>query len=136
MQKNPELVSNTAYITIMKQNLIRNLGLAALALALPACAQDKDSSKPAVPMRGEHLLLSITGSIEAIDYTNREITLKGPMGREETYSVGEQVKRFKEAKVGDNVTLDYYVGVVAELRKPTAEEEKTPLVMLGGAGRA
>jgi hypothetical protein len=34
------------------------------------------------------------------------------------------------------VRLDYYVGVVAELRKPTPQEEQTPLVVLEETGRA
>jgi hypothetical protein len=32
--------------------------------------------------------------------------------------------------------VDYYLGFNAEVRKPTAEEEQNPLVVLEGAGRA
>jgi hypothetical protein len=110
--------------------------LVALILSLPAVAQIKPVSGTAAPSREEHVLLSLSGRIEAIDSANREVTLKDELGHVETFSVSEDVKRFGEAKVGDNVTVKYYAGFVAELRKPTPEEEKTPLVVLEGAGRA
>jgi len=122
--------------TIMKQMLNKIPSLVPLLLALPALAQVKPASEIAAPLREEHVLLSLAGRIEAIDYANREVTLKGQAGHVETFFVSEDVKRFGEAKVGDNVTAKYYAGFVAELRKPTPEEEKEPLVVLEGAGRA
>jgi hypothetical protein len=62
--------------------------------------------------------------------------LKGPLGNTVTFTVDKRVKRLKEVKVGDTVEADYYVSVAAELRKPTPEEEKNPLVVLEAAGRA
>src|SRR5262249_39982965 len=41
-----------------------------------------------------------------------------------------------EVSVGDLVQADYYISVAAELRKPTAEEEKNPLVVLDAEGKA
>ena len=89
--------------------------------------------------RNEFVLLNFTGTITDIDYANREMTLKGPQGRIETFVVDKKVQRFNEAKVGDKVSVDYYLGFNAEVRKPTAEEEQNPLVVLetdgqGGAG--
>ena len=110
--------------------------LAALTLALPLAAQEVKPAKPKMLGREEHMLLSVTGTIQDIDYAKREVTLKGPMGRTETFSVDEKVKRLNEAKVGDAVTIDYYVGMVAELRKPTAEEEKSPLTVIEAGGKA
>ena len=82
------------------------------------------------------VLLNYTGTIIDIDYPNREMTLKGPEGRLETFVVDKKVQRFNEAKVGDKVSMDYYLGFNAEVRKPTAEEEQNPLVVLESAGRA
>jgi hypothetical protein len=123
----------------MKAKLLRyRLSLAALVLtsviAPSVLAQEKSETRPLT--REDHLLLSVTGRIEAIDHAAREVTIKGPQGRVETYSVSKDVKRLDEAKVGDYVTLRYYLGFAAELRKPTAEEKKTPLVVLEGAGKA
>ena len=122
--------------TMMKQILNKIPGLVPLVLALPALAQVKPASETAALSREEHVLLSLAGRIEAIDYANREVTLKDQAGHVETFSVSEDVKRFGEAKVGDNVTAKYYAGFVAELRKPTPEEGKEPLVVLEGVGRA
>jgi hypothetical protein len=81
-------------------------------------------------------LVSLTATVEAIDYTNREVTLKGPLGNEATFTVDQRVKRLDEVKVGDQIRADYYISVAAELRKPTPEEEKNPLVVLDAAGKA
>ena len=83
--------------------------------ALGACKQDQPATKPtesspkaspsaatapSVPSREERALLSVTATIEAIDRANREVTLKGPMGRSETFAVSKDVKRFDEALKG------------------------------------
>lgn len=120
----------------MKRKLQTLTAIAALALALPAIGQETTAAKPKMLTRQEHLLLSVTGTIEAIDNTSREVTLKDAQGRVETFAVDKDVKRLNEAKVGDKVVLGYYLGFGAELRKPTAEEEQNPLIVLEGAGRA
>jgi len=79
---------------------------------------------------------NFTGTITDIDYPNREVTLKDSQGRIETFSVSKDVQRLNEAKVGDKVSVDYYFGFNAEVRKPTAEEEQNPLVVLEATGRA
>ena len=86
--------------------------------------------------RVEAVLVSATASVEAIDYTNREVTLKGPLGNQVTFTVDQRVKRFNEIKVGDLVQADYYVSLAAEIRKPTPEEKKHPIVLLDAAGKA
>jgi hypothetical protein len=99
------------------------------------CAEDgTHTSKPIT--REEAVLVSATASVEAIDYKTREVTLKGPLGNEVTFTVDERVKRLDEVKVGDLVSADYYVSIAAELRKPTAEEEKNPLVLLSTVAKA
>ena len=86
--------------------------------------------------RSESLLLTYTGTITDIDYADREMTLKGPEGRLETFVVDKKVQRFNEARVGDKVSLDYYLGVTAEVRPPTNEEKANPLVVLDAVSRA
>jgi hypothetical protein len=115
-----------------------------LCCALLTCTQyawcaDEPSAQNAQAQpigRKESVLLNVTASIESIDLTNREVTLKGPLGNEVTFIVDKRVKRFNEFKVGDLVQADYYVSVAAELRKPTEEEEKTPFALLEVAGKA
>lgn len=93
------------------------------------------SLKPEVMTRSNSVRLTYTGTITDIDYASREMTLKGSDGRVETFYVDKTVQRFNEAKVGDKVSMDYYLGVSAEVRKPTAEEEQNPLVVLDTAGK-
>ena len=96
----------------------------------------KWGNQPPALSRNDFVLLNYTGTITDIDYSDREMTLKGPQGRLETFVVDKKVQRFSEAKVGDKVSIDYYLGFNAEVRKPTAEEEKNPLVVLDTAGKA
>ena len=123
----------------MKMYIKRCL-LYSAVLALSQCSAlhaEENSAPPGTPLgREQAVLLSVTASVEAIDLTNREVTLKGPLGNEVTFVVDKKVKRLDEVKVGDLVQADYYISVVAELRKPTAEEKKHPLVVLDAAGKA
>lgn len=86
--------------------------------------------------RKDTVLVSVTASVEAIDYATREATLKGPLGNTVTFTVDQRVQRLNEIKVGDLIRADYYISIAAELRKPTPEEEEHPLVVLDAAGKA
>ena len=62
--------------------------------------------------------LEMTATIEAIDHTERLLTLKDTDGDVETIYAGPEVKRFSELKVGDKVTLRYYESMAYVIRKP------------------
>lgn len=100
------------------------------------CADEQAPAKEPQMGRKDAVLVTLTASVEAIDLANREVTLKGPLGNTATFTVDQQVKRLDEVKVGDLVRADYYVSVAAEVRKPTREEKKHPLVVLDAAGKA
>ena len=129
----------------MKNNMLKageiqratRLGCAVLGLclAVAAVAQDKSSASAGLA-RGEALLVNVTAKVEAVDLENREVTLKGPLGNIVTFVADQRVKRFNEIKVGDEVTAEYYVAVVAELREPTAEEKESPLTVLDSKAKA
>jgi len=80
-----------------------------LALATTARAQVKE-----IP--GEKVTAS--GTVEAIDYSNRVLTLKDEDSELVTVDVPADVKRFAEIKVGDKVTATYYDNVTVRLKKP------------------
>jgi hypothetical protein len=61
---------------------------------------------------------TITATIEAIDQTNRIVTLKGPKGNLADVYVDEGNKRFNELKVGDTVKASYYESLAVNVRKP------------------
>lgn len=117
----------------MKTNILRISTLAACALTLglgsPAKAADETS-------RSVEQLVTITAKVEKIDLAKREVTLKGPLGNVATLEVGPEAKRLNEIKVGDDVTVDYYIGIAAELRTPTEEEKAQPFLVLEGTAKA
>jgi hypothetical protein len=92
--------------------------------------------QPAPMGRTEAVLATVTASVESINLTNREVTLKGPMGNTVTFTADPKIKRLDEVKVGDFVRADYFISVAAEVRKPTAEEEKEPLMMVEDSGKS
>jgi hypothetical protein len=93
-------------------------------------ADDQAARKDPPPSREETVLVNITASVEAINHKTREVTLKGPLGNTVSFTVDARVKRLNEVKAGDLVVAEYYVSIAAELRPPTAAEEKAPFVML------
>jgi len=123
----------------MKKSLTYPILCSALLAASLGDASSADKQSPAGGTRlsrEDSVLVTVTASIENVDLPNREVTLKGPLNNMVTFTVDQRVKRLNEFKVGDLVRADYYVSFAAELRKPTAEEEKTPFVLLDTAGKA
>lgn len=117
---------------------LQNFVLAAVLLAasLDAVFSADNASAAARLAREDAVLVTITASVQAINQTNREVTLKGPLGNSVTFAVDRRVKRLSEVRVGDLVRADYFVSVAAELRQPTPEEARSPLVELEAAGKA
>ncbi|HEY3278715.1 MAG TPA: hypothetical protein VGJ94_19030 [Syntrophorhabdaceae bacterium] len=72
-------------------------------------------AKPGVVMTGTS---EITARVEAIDYANRTVTLKGPEGNVATFSVDERAKRFKAVKVGDDIVLRVTDAMVIAVETP------------------
>ena len=85
------------------------VALAALCAA-PALAQ---APKPVVQTES----VERTATIEAIDHTGREVTLKDKDGRTETMVAGPEMKRFNELKFGAVVTFRYYESTAFSIRK-------------------
>jgi hypothetical protein len=119
--------------------LLAALGLT-LALPLPCISADAPTHpaaavKPA-PAMGEEVVLTVTATIEALNLETREITVKGPAGNPYTFTVDPRVQRLAEFHVGDQIVLDYYASLAAELRAPTADEKAAPLAVLKDAAKA
>jgi hypothetical protein len=49
----------------------------------------------------------ITARVEGIDYANRTVAVRGPLGGLQRFSVGPEVQRFDNVQVGDTVVLRY-----------------------------
>lgn len=120
----------------MKKILSYTILCTVLAICQRALIGAEEHFPAASAGRETAVLVSVTGSVQAVDQAKRELTLKGPLGNTVTFTVDPKVKRLNEVKVGDLITADYYISLAAELRKPTADEEKHPITALEGAAKA
>jgi len=90
---------------------------AVLTLAMCVSLAAAESGQPTIT-KGK--TMSSTATILAIDSTARMITLRDSSGVEDVYTVGPEVQRFNELKVGDSVKTTYYESTVLQIRKPGA----------------
>jgi Cu/Ag efflux protein CusF len=70
-----------------------------------------------------------TFTIEAIDHSERIVTLKDKDGMLEDVYCGPEVQRFDALKVGDKVTFRYHESVVSAIRRPG--EQARPMSSAG-----
>jgi len=70
------------------------------------------------PAGVEAEVLSITATVEVIDYDKRIVVLKNAEGDLSAYNVPESVKRFKEIKAGDEVVLQITEALAIAVTKP------------------
>jgi hypothetical protein len=75
---------------------------------------------------------NMTATVEAIDQSRREVTLKKEDGTYHVLKVPADVKRLEELKVGDTVKVRSYENIVLRLKQPgepdvdTASKSTTP----------
>jgi len=62
--------------------------------------------------------VKVTATVQAIDYAQRTVTLKGPEGNTVTLKVGEAARNFDQVKVGDQVVAEYFESVALYVKKP------------------
>ena len=61
---------------------------------------------------------SVTVTVEAIEKSSREVTVKKPDGKYDVLYVPRDVKRFDTLKIGDKITARYYENMVLQLKAP------------------
>jgi len=108
--------------------IVPTLTLIAAAIAVPVAAQTGEVSVFKAPgMVAVARTVTINATITAINAASREITLKGPQGREVTVVAEPDVKNFAQLKAGDNVEVKYLEALGVELKKggglPVARSE-------------
>src|SRR4051812_38445977 len=96
--------------------MTKTLVVLALSAALPALAAEPKSVS-------ESSVTHVTGTIEAINSSTREVTVKID-GELHTFAVKPDVKRFSELKVGDKLTADYHEALLMDVRKQGASAPK------------
>ena len=83
-------------------------GLVILASSLPTWAQ----------VRQQTQTVTLSGTVESINQSQRTVHIKTDDGKFETIDVPKNAKRFDELKVGDKVTITYNNTVTARLKPP------------------
>jgi len=111
--------------------------LIACAAALLFAASSAFAQAPA-PAGGQHSFLAedlhlLTAKVTAIDAAKRLITLRGPGGREETVEAGPDVRNFAQLKVGQDVDIQYYQSLAADLTTAPASTTHDAVVMASRA---
>jgi hypothetical protein len=98
-----------------------------------AISVHKPGEAPAGPAAGQAVIRSETGdkpggvvvqtaqrtaTVEDIDYTTREVKLKGSDGNIMKIKVGDKVKRLEEVKKGDRIVATYTEALAVSVAKP------------------
>lgn len=85
--------------------------------ALPASAQLTKT------LTGE--MRTETATVEAIETSTREVTLKKADGTYTVAHVPKDMKRFDTLKIGDKITARYYDNIVLRLKRPGEKDTDT-----------
>ena len=67
----------------------------------------------------QSILVTVTATVQTINYETREVTLLGQLGNTVSFVVDQRVQRLDEIEVNDKVVAEYYVSLAGELREPT-----------------
>ena len=110
---------------------INPITILALAMLLSACATNEEhqamtsshsvqtEERAAVTPQGDAAttisIRKMSATVKDVDSTSRMLTLVGPQGNAITLQVGEEVKNLAQVQPGDEVIVEYYVGLVAHI---------------------
>jgi hypothetical protein len=103
-------------------NALRKIALLSLGL-LAACSNSSSSySIDRKTVNGLPTVVAVGNAearvaVEAVDYANRSIALRGPDGVTQIFLVSPSVRNFAQIKKGDTVHVDYSTRIVASVRK-------------------
>jgi Cu/Ag efflux protein CusF len=112
----------TILVGLLVASLVPNIALASGAPQMPIIAQAK-TDQQGTPKVVDAKLLTVRGTVEAIDKDKQTITLKGP-NRSLTLRVRDASK-LDAIKVGDPVIGKYYEAVIIEVKKPGESMQST-----------
>ena len=73
-----------------------------------------DKAKKPAPVAVD--TVELKGTVEAIEYAKRRVTLKGPEGKSRTIKVDPSVKRLNEVKKGDKIVVRHTEAIAFSVR--------------------
>lgn len=74
-------------------------------------------------IQGETKVVTVT--VEAIERSSREVTVKKPDGTYDIFYVPPAVQRFDTLKIGDKITAKYYENMVLQLKAAGSKDVNT-----------
>jgi hypothetical protein len=118
------------------------IAIVPVAFLAVACATGKSASTEPPPVTvdstgtpGEGVATrreTLSATVMAVDKATRTLTVKGPDGSTESFTVDPAVKRFGELAPGDIITLDVRQGLLLEYQPPGTPDVE-PEAVAGGA---
>jgi hypothetical protein len=98
--------------TIAFQTIRLTLAILSAAALLAACAP-----QPPKPLALSETVEAIS-TVEAIDYSTREVVLRDAQGRQSVVKAGPEIRNLAQVKKGDRVVVRFTEGFAAEVVKP------------------
>jgi hypothetical protein len=89
-----------------------------LLMALPVMSENKEPSKPG---KGIVSQVTVTSTVEDIDYKSRHVKLKADDGKVTNLTVGPLARNFNQVKKGDRVTIQYTEALAVDVKKAEGE---------------
>ena len=102
------------------------------AVSVIALGAAETSSQGDKPLASKENKLTATVTIKAIDPATRSVTLRAENGDEDTFTVGPEVTRFNQLKVGDIIRATYVESLVFQVRQPGAPAPSANAGLAGG----
>jgi len=94
--------------------LLSSALVAALALAVPAMAQEPGAKKPKATYSKKNVK-TVTAKVKSIDVPTRHVVLTTPDGQDHEFVVGKQARNLPQVKVGDDVIVQYQEALAVEV---------------------
>lgn len=121
------------YVVVVLFSLL--LGAGAMAQEKKAGSSSsavKSPTKAKTEVKRENVV-TLTGTVEAVDLAKRVVTIKGSKGRTVELKVGEEAKKLDQVKAGDKVVAKYYESIAFRMKKPGEAEGVTAEQAVGAA---
>jgi hypothetical protein len=96
--------------------LLSSALVAALAIAVPAMAQDTAAKKPKATYNKKNTK-TVKATVKSIDVATRHVVLTTPDGKDHEFVVGKQARNLPQVKVGDDVIVQYQEALAVEVNE-------------------
>ena len=92
---------------MLSNNILKSALAMTFAAAFAVAVQAEEK-----PSGAEGVLLSVEGTVTAIDLDTREVTVKNAEGEESVIQAGPDARNLDQVEVGDTVSIEYFEGLI------------------------